>query len=430
MKAWAWLGMLSLVAGCSADDTNARKPAGGGATGGSGAAGGSGGNGAAGGAGASGGSGGAGASGGASGAGGAGASGGASGASGSGGASGGASGASGSGGVDAGVGGAPVDAGSDAAGDAGDTTPPTVLSISPAASDAGVIASPTITITFSEPMQVASVTASTSSGACAGAIQLSADGFSTCLALAGPPTASAGNTVFTVHPAAPLTSLGEYRLRVTTAAMDAAGLAMAAAVAQSTPWKVRYFRSIAIDGVNDFTADETLATSSAGYTAYAAWDDLYFYAALKGPDVSSGTASKFWVAYLGSSTGTTTGVAYNTQQPGLPFAARWHVAWKANNSLTSAQQFSASWAPAGWNFAGDVFQQGDFVELRVPWTDFGETITTLKFVSYMLNEASGVESSYACAPATAFTDGYDRDPAKYYAFERNGSVSPKASPIQ
>ncbi len=171
------------------------------------------------------------------------------------------------------------------------------------------------------------------------------------------------------------------------------------------------------------------ATSTAAYTAFAAWDDTFFYAGLKDPDVATPSSTKFWVLYLGSAAGTQTGVAYNTQQPGLPFPAKWHARWKADNTFTNALAFGASWGAAGWNFAGDIIQSSDFVEMRIPWADFAEAITTLKVTMYFLNEQGSVEFSYAAAPAAAFTDSVDPDPAKYFAFNRSASVTPKASPV-
>jgi hypothetical protein len=277
-------------------------------------------------------------------------------------------------------------------------------------------------------MQPASLTTATSGGACSGSLQLSKDAFATCEPLSGPPTPSAGNTVFAIAPASGLDSLGKYQLRVTTAAKDASGSSLATNYTQSTPWTVRYHHSIVIDGNNDFTADETFSTSSAAYTAYAAWDDTFFYAGLNGPDVASASATKFWVLYLGSATGTNAGAVYNTQQPSLPFAAKWHVRWKSNNSFTDALVFGSAWGAAGWDFTGDVFQKNGFVEMRVGWADFAETITTLKVAMYMLNEQGGSEFSYAAAPATAFTDAYDADVAKYFAFDRTASLTPKLSP--
>jgi hypothetical protein len=284
-------------------------------------------------------------------------------------------------------------------------------------------------VTFSEAMQPASLTASTTGTSCSGSLQLSVDGFSTCVPLAGPPTPSAANTVFAVAPAISLQSLGKYQLRVTTAAKDASGNPLSVDHTQAAAWTVRYHHSIVIDGNNDFTADETLSTSTTGYTAYAAWDEAFFYTGLKGPDVASASATKFWVCYLGSAAGTSTGVSYNTQQPGLPFAAKWHVRWKSDNTFTDALVFSSAWGAAGWNFTGDILQKNDYIEMRVGWTDFAESITTLKFATYLLNEQGNSELSYAAAPAAAFSDSYDADVSKYFAFDRTASVTPKQSPI-
>ncbi len=99
---------------------------------------------------------------------------------------------------------------------------------------------------------------------------------------------------------------------------------------------VRYFHTIAIDGVNDFAANETFATTTTGHTGYLAWDDTYLYVGVDGPDVGSGFSSNWVVVYLGGPAGTTTGVTYNTQTPTLAFPAQYHVRWKTDNTFTDA----------------------------------------------------------------------------------------------
>jgi len=346
---------------------------------------------------------------------------------GTGGATGGTGGATGgTGGATGGTGGA-----TGGTGGTGDTTPPTVVSTSPAGGSTGVSKNTTIQVTFSEAMQVASITTSTSGTTCAGAIQVSLDNFSTCVPMSGAPTPSVGNTVFTLNPASALSSLGAYKVRVTTAAKDAAGNALTAAYTAAQAFTVRYFHTITIDGNNDFAANETFATSSAAYTAYIAWDEGYLYYAMKGPDVAdAAVATKWLVAYLSGTPGSTAGLTYNTQSPTLPFSARWHVRWRTNNTFTEAQLWSgSSWGNASWNFTGDVYQSGTFVEMRVPLVDLGSP-TTLAFHLGMLNEQNLAEGSYAATPSTSYADGYDPNYAKYLELALGGSVAPSASPIK
>lgn len=192
---------------------------------------------------------------------------------------------------------------------------------------------------------------------------------------------------------------------------------------------VAYAHTITIDGSNDFdVANEAFTTTSAGYVAYAAWDAQYLYLAMQGADVGSAQSSRFWLIYLSGAMATTSGVAYNTQQPALPFPAGYHLRWKADNTFTNAVAWTgAAWADAGWSFAGDVFQSGTFVELRVPWVDIGDPATVSVTVA-MINETNGGEATFAGAPATSFADGPDPDWGAYVTFDRASDVAPGAYP--
>ena len=120
------------------------------------------------------------------------------------------------------------------------------------------------------------------------------------------------------------------------------------------------------------------------------------------------------------------GVTCNTQQPTLPFLAEYHVRWKTTNDFTDGLSYSTlnSWQEAGFDFTGDVFANGQYLELRIPLTDLGSP-TSLAVVASMINETSGVESTYAGVPANAFaSDGYDRDFGKYFLFDLEGSTVP------
>jgi hypothetical protein len=182
-----------------------------------------------------------------------------------------------------------------------------------------------------------------------------------------------------------------------------------------------YAHTIAIDGVNDFTAAETFGTSTPGYTLYVAWDATYVYFGASGSDVqTNAAATKWWQLYLRTSTsgGSTSGVTYRTQQPTLPFPAQWHLRWKTTNDFTGALSWSGSaWVDPSLSFTGNVFRGSgnDFVEMRVARATLGSP-SQIVLTSAFLNEAQGGEATYAGAPSTAFTDGYDRDYAKAYGF--------------
>jgi hypothetical protein len=182
-----------------------------------------------------------------------------------------------------------------------------------------------------------------------------------------------------------------------------------------------YAHTIAIDGVNDFTAAETFPTSTPGYTLYVAWDPTYVYFGASGSDVqTTATATKWWQLYLstGPTNGTTNGVAYGTQQPTLPFSAHWHLRWKATNDYTGA----LSWGGSGWvdptlSFTGNVFRGSgnDFVEMRIARATLG-TPSAITVTSAFVNEAASGPWTFAGAPSTTFADGVDRDYAKALRF--------------
>jgi hypothetical protein len=115
-----------------------------------------------------------------------------------------------------------------------------VLSTSPADGATAALESSPLAITFTGPMMPASLTAQTASGACTGSIQVSADGFATCLAFAtAAPTMSAGNSVATLV-AAPGFSYGvTFKVRVTTAAKDSSGSAIGMAYTSTTGFATR-----------------------------------------------------------------------------------------------------------------------------------------------------------------------------------------------
>jgi len=99
-------------------------------------------------------------------------------------------------------------------------TPPTVSSTSPADSDTSVSLNRTISLTFSEAMDSASVTTNTSGTTCSGTLQVSSDSFSTCVQMSSSPTVSNSYQTFTVTPSSDLSVLTTYKIRVTTGVTD------------------------------------------------------------------------------------------------------------------------------------------------------------------------------------------------------------------
>ncbi len=304
------------------------------------------------------------------------------------------------------------------------TISPTVTGTSPANGDTGADPAGTIGIAFSKTMNRSSFSFNAAAGACTGNIQVSADNFTNCIGF----TIPAGNaSSFVMTPAATLASATIYKVKVTTGAQDTSGNA-ATAFEHATGFTTRYYRTESVDGTNNFVAGETFATSSGSYSTYITWDSTYVYIGYSGADVGSGTSTKWVLLYLGDSSGSSTGVTYNTQTPTFPtgFNAKYHLRWKADNTYTNAQTYTAAWADAAWDFTGDVFRTGNFVEFRIPRADIGSP-TTLKVIVNMINEQGGGEWTYGLAPSTGFTDGYAANAAKYLSCNLNSSSAPTTS---
>jgi len=103
-----------------------------------------------------------------------------------------------------------------------DTTAPSVVSTIPLLNASGVNKATTITVSFSEPIDTATVT-TTDNNACAGSVQLSNDAFSSCVSFVNPYLVMDGNTKFIFDPANDLAYSGTYQLKLTGDIADAAG---------------------------------------------------------------------------------------------------------------------------------------------------------------------------------------------------------------
>ena len=104
-----------------------------------------------------------------------------------------------------------------------DNPAPTILTFSPNDGESEVDINSTISITFDMGMDTSSIIANTNS-LCGGSVQLSTDGFVTCIPMASSlPVISGGDQIFTFAPATPLSLSNEYKIRVTTSVMDLSG---------------------------------------------------------------------------------------------------------------------------------------------------------------------------------------------------------------
>jgi hypothetical protein len=107
--------------------------------------------------------------------------------------------------------------------------PPEVVSTTPADASQNVPVTDSVAITFSRPMAPATLTAQAEGDVCSGSIQVSTDGFTTCIGFPAPPAMSGGDTVATLVPAPGLSYGRVYRFHVSSAAQSAIGLGLAPA---------------------------------------------------------------------------------------------------------------------------------------------------------------------------------------------------------
>lgn len=189
-----------------------------------------------------------------------------------------------------------------------------------------------------------------------------------------------------------------------------------------------------LDGTNDFTADQTLPTSSAGYTGYIDWDADRVYFGMGGRDIASGDGTKWVLIYLGGTPGATNSLPYGAglglQQSTLPLQAKYHLRWKADNQYTNAQVWdsgTSAWKDAA--FKPSAVQKGQFVKLFVPRNAIDDP-AKLQVHMTMLIEAAGNEWTYAGVPSTSFADGKNPKYTKYFEFDLAATNTPASySPL-
>jgi hypothetical protein len=200
-----------------------------------------------------------------------------------------------------------------------------------------------------------------------------------------------------------------------------------------------YRHTITIDGTNDFIsgaagAGEDFTTTTSGFTAYVAWDAANLYLGYAGADMTSpGSSTKWVLVYLDTDPAGTNGLGfgqvYNTQEPTLPFDADYHLRWRTDDNF-----FGAMWVETGaWaatTLTGlDHARAGTLVEIKIPFASIGNP-ATFGVVAFMINEAGGVEATYAGLYNGSFTDGYDASPADYLLLDRAVDVFPNAAANQ
>jgi hypothetical protein len=171
-----------------------------------------------------------------------------------------------------------------------------------------------------------------------------------------------------------------------------------------------YRHVITIDGTDDFSPSDLVATTSSSFTARIAWDDANLYIGYEGPDLATSTsdADKKWLfVYLDTAAGgETQSEQYNTQRVTFPgtFAADYYARYKIDGTFASLQHASSG----TWSTASPTpmtGQSGMFVELSIPLSAIGAG-TSLDLVTYMINEKALAEGTFAGLYAGNFTDGY------------------------
>ncbi|MBC7977011.1 MAG: Ig-like domain-containing protein [Myxococcales bacterium] len=104
---------------------------------------------------------------------------------------------------------------------------PSVIATLPRDTAFGIRTSTPIVVTFDQAVLAASVTVQAATGACSGSLQLSSDNFATCLGFTGGVTLNAANLVATAQPAAALSALTTYKIRVLDVTNVAGGIGVA-----------------------------------------------------------------------------------------------------------------------------------------------------------------------------------------------------------
>jgi|WetSurMetagenome_2_1015567.scaffolds.fasta_scaffold52579_2 hypothetical protein len=189
------------------------------------------------------------------------------------------------------------------------------------------------------------------------------------------------------------------------------------------------YKTIVIDGVNDFSADETLSGTS-GSTWYFTWDADNLYVGALNSDVGTNSGTKWLLWYIDTDpqltpaegTGTTAGVMYTTQRPTLPFSANYHLRWKGDGSYYNLQSFNGTTWQSGDQSGMLQSRVGNYIEIKIPRSNIGSP-GQIYICAAMISEAPGSEWTYFITPA-AQSDGYNPALAHFFGFTLDAGRSP------
>jgi len=188
-----------------------------------------------------------------------------------------------------------------------------------------------------------------------------------------------------------------------------------------------YRHTIAIDGSSSFTGDEVFATTTAGYNAYATWDDDTLYLGYLGSDVAANDPTKWLLVYLDVAPGgSASGERYNTQTPELPagFRADYYYRWQSSGGIEDVKE----WTGDAWQMsavAPSSDRGGPFLEIALPLAALGDP-AAIGVALLWINEADGLEAAYGGLYVDSFTDGYHAaiPIARYLAIDRASALPP------
>lgn len=193
-----------------------------------------------------------------------------------------------------------------------------------------------------------------------------------------------------------------------------------------------YSHTVIVDGnVGDFLPGEFFQTSTSGRSSYIAWDETDLFVGLFNADVEA-DASHAALIYLsdGSENGTRQGVAFNSQQPQLPFPATHLVEWRADNSSNAIWDFT----DGEWNRSPNfLLTQGSLaedesataVEFRIPLNTIGaDDSRKLRLHISWIDDQTLYEKTTAGTPDESFFDRYDPDYTQYLEFDLDGTLFP------
>lgn len=159
-----------------------------------------------------------------------------------------------------------------------DSIAPTVAEIDPADSSVNVNENSEISVQFSEPMLLETLTINTADSRCTGSIQVSSDNFITCVEMATTPIPSVGKRKVTVRPSVPLLYGNPYKVKVLSTVKDSHGNSMASDFTQSTGFSVFIPRKVRITW--DASPEKTVNSVGGGYRVYySLTEDFELYTA-------------------------------------------------------------------------------------------------------------------------------------------------------